>query len=118
MSTGVKESNEIAALVVGLVNVLADIGTGGISAYVEKIGSLLRVAQLAGPAIGDASKALQEAIDGYSAEEKAVLFRTIEALELPSESVEKVAEGVLKVGVALTDLVELVRGIKAAAVAA
>jgi hypothetical protein len=118
MSQGSKESKEIVRLVVALVNVLADLGGTGVSSYIEKVAALVKVVPLVGPAVNNASGALAEGVDGYSAAEKAELYAEIEALELPSEVVEKVAEAVLKAGVALTDLVAIVQDAKQVVAAA
>ncbi len=115
MSTGDKESKEIIVFVVALLNVVVDsIGKSPL-ALLASIGKFLSVAQLASPAFQNWQGAVEEAVDGYSDAEKADLAKAVEVLELPSDAVEKVVEGVLKAGVSLADLVALIRNAKAAA---
>ncbi len=113
MTTGDKESKEIVVFVVALVNVLVHVAGVSPLALLGSLGELLGTVQLAGPAFTNWQGAAAEAADGYSDVEKADLNKAIEALELPVDSVEKVAEAVLKAGVSLADLVALVRGAKA-----
>ena len=110
MTAGVKETKEILVFVVALANfVVANAGKTPL-ALVLQIGELVGLLQLVPSAIGGAHKALAEAVDGFSMEEKEALFAEIEQLKSSSSTVEQVMESALKAAVALTDLIGVMRG--------
>lgn len=111
MTTGVKESREVVAFVVALVNVLASLVGLSPLALLGRVGELIKVLGLAGPAVNGWRDALSEGIDGYSDAEKAVLYAEVQKLELPNEAVEQTAEKVIKAGIALLDVLAWVKSL-------
>jgi hypothetical protein len=104
MSTGVKESREVFVFVIALVNVLVSLAGLSPLALLGHVGDLIRVLVLAGPAVKDWRVALAEGLDGYSDDEKKVLYAEVERLELPVETIEQTAEKIIKAGIALLDV--------------
>lgn len=114
MSTGVKESREVFVFVIALVNVLVSLVGLSPIALLGHVGDFIRVLTLGGPAVKDWRLALAEGIDGYSDDEKKVLFTEVERLDLPADSIEQTAEKIIKAGIALLDVLAWVIPQKAA----
>lgn len=112
MTAGVKETREILQFVVGLANFVANNAGKSPLGLVLQIGDLVNLIQLVPAAIGGAHKAVAEALDGFSLEEKEALYAEIEQIKVPSATVEQVMEAALKAGVALSDLIGVMRGEK------
>lgn len=108
MSSGVKESREVFAFVIALVNVLVALAGVAPLALLGHVGKLVSLLALAGPAVKDWRIALQEGIDGYSDDEKKVLYAEVEKLDLPADAIEQTAERVIKAGVSLLDVLAYV----------
>lgn len=114
MTVGVKETLEIVRFLVSFANfVIKNAGKSPV-ALVLQLGELVNLLQLVPSAISGAHKALSEALDGFSTEEKEQLYAVIEEIKAPSGTVEAIVESALKAGVALADLIRVLRGENAA----
>jgi ABC-type proline/glycine betaine transport system permease subunit len=110
MTAGVKETKEIVKFVVALGNFLATNAGKSPVVLALQIPALLNLLQLIPAAIGGVHKAVSEAADGFSPEEKAQLYAEVDLLKWPNATIENVVEAGLKAALGLGDLITAIRG--------
>ena len=114
MAQGVKETKEIVVFVVALANFLVENAGKSPIALLPKIGEVVGLLQMMPTAVAGADKALEEIVDGFTQPEKEEIFVEIVKVKASTAPVEQVIESGLKAAVALTDLIAVLRGKKAA----
>lgn len=112
MSVGAKETLEIVRFIVCFANfVIKNAGKSPV-ALVLQLGELVNLLQLVPSAITGAHKALAEALDGFTTEEKEQLYAAIDELKAPSATMEAIVESALKAAVGFSELIGALRGEK------
>jgi hypothetical protein len=110
MAAGVKETKEIVKFVVALGNFIAVNAGKSPIALALQVPAILNLLQLIPAAIGGAQKAVAEAADGFTPEEKAQLYAEVDLLKWPNATIESVVEAGLKAALGLGDLIAAIRG--------
>lgn len=111
MTKGVHGTTILLTFVLSLAEFISEVAEGGPTVLL-KLGKLIDLLQKAVPIFDAIPEVISESSDGYTDEEKTALYAAIDKLEIKNVAVEVIVEKGLKAIIALTSLIEIIKGSK------